>query len=74
MEIKEKYKQLYNECRKYQEIQLSTHPHSGTIEKSCNTCVNMSCRVPNYEKNGVDEYGRPYGENCLGYQKRKNFN
>lgn len=39
-------------------------------EKSCMTCSNFSCRVPNNEKVGLDINGKPKGSNCVGYTKK----
>lgn len=69
MKIKEKYKKLYEAYKKIPEIQLSNR--SKNMQKSCNTCTNMSCSVPTSEKIGLVETDRPYGENCIGYQKKK---
>lgn len=35
--------------------------------KSCNNCANGCCRIENYEKVGVDEFGRPQGGNCASW-------
>ena len=40
--------------------------------KCCNTCSNMSCRVPNYEKVGMED-GEPAGAHCLGYLPPKKY-
>lgn len=36
-------------------------------DKSCNTCVNPSCRVETSEKSGLNELGEPVGHNCVGW-------
>lgn len=37
------------------------------IGKCCDNCTNGSCNVETREKIGVDEQGRPVGENCIGW-------
>ena len=33
--------------------------------RCCTTCTNGSCTVPSYEKNGLDEFGKPQGSECI---------
>ena len=40
----------------------------SSITKSCSTCSNGSCRIESYEKSGLDEQGKPQGNNCLGWE------
>ena len=35
--------------------------------KSCTNCTNASCKVPNAEKIGIDEFGQSQGHNCLSW-------
>ncbi len=35
--------------------------------KSCSNCSNQSCRIEQYEKIGLDEFGNPQGSNCLSW-------
>ena len=35
--------------------------------KDCTTCLNGSCNVENYEKIGLNEYGKPQGYECIGW-------
>lgn len=35
--------------------------------KSCTTCTNSRCTVSNFDKTGLDEYGKLPGANCLGW-------
>ncbi len=39
--------------------------------KSCETCTNGCCRVPSYEKVGIDENGKAVGSSCIGWDNRK---
>ena len=43
------------------------------VIKCCNTCSNMSCRVPNYEKVGYEDDGKPAGHYCIGYLPPKTY-
>lgn len=44
---------------------------SMLINKSCENCINSSCDVENYDKIGINEYGKPIGSDCVGWQNRK---
>ena len=44
---------------------------NNNYEQSCNTCSNMCCKVPNNEKIGYEDDGKPAGYYCLGYQPPK---
>lgn len=35
--------------------------------RSCNNCINGSCRVEHYEKVGLDDTGKLQGNSCLGW-------
>ena len=35
--------------------------------RSCQNCTNGNCRVEQCEKVGVDEFGKPQGSSCLGW-------
>lgn len=35
--------------------------------KDCTTCINGSCNVETYEKDGLNEYGKAQGYNCVGW-------
>lgn len=35
--------------------------------KDCTTCLNGSCNVENYEKIGLNQYGKPQGYECIGW-------
>lgn len=35
--------------------------------KDCTTCINFSCDVENYDKIGLNEYGKPQGYECIGW-------
>lgn len=41
------------------------------ISKSCNTCTNGSCRIQSFEKTGLDEYGKPQGSSCVGWENNR---
>ena len=55
------------------------------VNKSCLNCTNAECRVEYSEKIGHDEYGKPQGSRCVGWEnyeligkskvlmKRKNY-
>lgn len=57
----------------YQKISESLTPEERIFilrnlkNKSCENCANMSCNVEHHEKIGLDESGRPQGENCVGW-------
>lgn len=57
----------------YQKISESLTPEERVFilknlkNKSCENCANMSCNVEHHEKIGLDESGRPQGENCVGW-------
>lgn len=35
--------------------------------KSCDNCTNCLCRIENYEKGGIDEFGNFEGSSCCGW-------
>lgn len=39
--------------------------------KSCETCTNGCCRLPSYEKVGLDENGKTVCSSCIGWDNRK---
>jgi hypothetical protein len=41
------------------------------VSKSCDTCLNGSCRVESFEKVGLDEDGKLQGSNCLGWENNR---
>lgn len=43
------------------------HIKEQLIGKSCLNCSNGSCRVPTYEKIGLNEFGNPQGQDCIGW-------
>lgn len=45
----------------------------NSVVKGCNTCSNMCCRVPNNEKIGYEDDGKPAGHYCLGYLPPKKY-
>ncbi len=39
--------------------------------KGCLNCVNPTCTVPSYEKNGLDEMKFPEGNECIGWENNQ---
>ncbi len=39
--------------------------------RCCSNCTNGSCRIENCEKVGLDEFGKPQGSSCLGWNNNE---
>lgn len=39
--------------------------------KGCLNCMNPTCSVPSYEKNGLDEMKFPEGNECIGWENKQ---
>lgn len=39
--------------------------------KGCLNCTNPTCRVPSYEKSGIDKMKFPEGNECIGWENQQ---
>lgn len=63
MTRKERYKAIYDALT----IEERDLIIDKIEERSCLNCTNRSCKVPSYEKFGIDDDNEVVGHNCLGW-------